>query len=113
MHKSASPLFFGPAVCGAGFLAALIFVASAAPAKKAHRPPSDRDAEELDHPGEAAEWAHAQRACPAFSVPDSVYLTGWAEWTAVTQQPQPSRSGASPFALPAPPQWQLIGPAGL
>src|SRR5205823_13253872 len=35
------------------------------------------------------------------------------EWTAVTQQPLTSRSGTEPFAKAEPPEWQLIGPAGL
>jgi hypothetical protein len=57
---------------------------------------------------------HAQRAYPATALSDNVYGTAYAEWMAVTQQPLPSRAdGARGLALAAPPEWQLIGPAGL
>src|SRR5438105_11342249 len=103
MRKSGRALFLAPAAIAATVLVALGSFSSASFAAKAHpRPPSDHDAEELDRPGDAAEWMHAQRVYPATSLPDSVYLTGWEEWRAVTQQ-GPASSGTSPFARPAPP----------
>jgi len=102
----------------AAFVAALAVVVSVAPrgfaGARGHGKGHDPDRAELGRPGDAAEWMHGVRAYPASSVPDSIYATGWAEWAAVTQQASPSRaSGTAPFALPAPPQWSLIGPTSL
>ena len=70
-----------------GAVASFAFQSSDAFAAKSQRkPPGDRDAEELDRPGDMADWMHSQRAYPAAALPDSIYFTGWAEWTAVTQQ---------------------------
>src|SRR5439155_19027777 len=41
--------------------------------------------ETREGPGDAAEWWHAQRAFPASELPDTLYLTGYEEWRAVTQ----------------------------
>jgi len=114
MRKEGHPLFLAPRVCVAGAALALISYAAAgfAAGKPHPKPPADRDAEEFDRPGEWADWMHSQRAFPQTALPDSVYLVGWEEWRAVTQQ-APASGGVEPFARHAPPQWQLIGPVGL
>ncbi len=67
--------------------------------------------EEREGPGDAAEWWHAQRAYPASDLPDTLSMTGYQEWQLATQT---LASGGSEGAVaPAPPQWTLIGPAGL
>src|SRR6476661_4136466 len=116
MRKTDRSLFAGAAVHVAAALAMLIFHSSVAFAagKKECKPPSHPDAEELDSPSDAASWMHAQRSYPATTLSDNVYATAYAEWMAVTQQPRASRADdGSGVALAAPPEWQLIGPAGL
>src|SRR5215831_15453275 len=115
MRKTDRPSFAGAAAYVAAALATLVFQSSVAFAagKKACKPPSDPDAEELDSPSDAASWMHAQRSYPATTLSDNVYATAYAEWMAVTQQPLALRGDGSGVALAAPPEWQLIGPAGL
>src|SRR5258708_21266033 len=113
MRNSRNAFLGLPAWVAAGIIAVFALQTSDALAAKSRKPPGDRDAEELDRPSDMADWMHAQRAYPATALPDSIYFNGWAEWTAVTQQPLPSRSGTEPFAKAAPPEWQLIGPVGL
>jgi MYXO-CTERM domain-containing protein len=112
MRKVSHPSFRVQRTCIAGAAFAFIFhAATGFAAGKAHaKPHLDADAEEFDRPGDWAEWMHSQRSFPLSRLPDSVYLVGWEEWRAVTQA---SPGGTRPFALPAPPQWQPIGPAGL
>src|SRR5262245_38876102 len=116
MRKTDRPSFAGAAAYVAAALATLVFHSSVAFAvgKKASKPPSDPDAEELDSASEAASWMNGQGSYPPTTLSDNVYATAYAEWMAVTQQPLALRGdGASGVALAAPPEWQLIGPAGL
>jgi len=115
MRKTDRPLFAGAAAYVAAALATLVFHSSVAFAagQKECKPPSHPDAEELDSPSDAASWMHAQRSYPATTLSDNVYATAYAEWMAVTQQPLASRADANGLVLAAPPEWQLIGPAGL
>src|SRR5579859_4442664 len=98
MRNNRKAFLLGRACVVASVAAVFAFHASVASAAKTRKPPHDRDAEELDRPGDMADWMHSQRAYPAVALPDSMYFNGWAEWTAVTQQPRPSRSGTQPFA---------------
>jgi len=104
-----------PAAMVAGILLGVIATASSGLAagrtarKKAPRIPIAL--EEREGPGDAAEWWHAQRAYPASDLPDTLSMTGYQEWQLATQT---LASGGSEGAVaPAPPQWTLIGPAGL
>src|SRR5437762_3646529 len=114
MLKQASSSWGRAALFAAALALAVSYAPRAFSGDRGHGKGHDPDRPELGRPGDAAEWMHGLRAYPASSVPDSIYATGWAEWTSVTRQPAPSHtSGEAPFAVPAAPQWSLIGPSSL